>query len=97
MGGVLEDRRGDELVPQEFEDLVAPHVASFDFFLNEGLQTLVDSIKPVTVSPDTFTRTKAHQRFLRSLIIVNNAALTKQMVKRLTDLPTVGCCSCSLR
>ncbi len=77
MGGVLDDRRGEELVPQEFEDLVAPHVASFDYFLNEGLQTLVDSIKPVMVSIDTFTRTKAVQRFPQPFIIVNNAALAK--------------------
>lgn len=40
--------RGDGgKVPAEFEELVKPHVASFDYFLGEGLQALVQSVKPV--------------------------------------------------
>lgn len=42
--------RGDDgKVPAEFEELVKPHVASFDYFLGEGLQTLVLAVKPVVV------------------------------------------------
>jgi DNA-directed RNA polymerase beta subunit len=36
-------------VPEEYERLVAPHVASFDWFLNEGLQSVVDSLDPIEV------------------------------------------------
>lgn len=36
-------------VPEEFETLVAPHVASFDWFLSEGLQSVVDSLEPIEV------------------------------------------------
>ena len=36
-------------VPEEFEALVAPHVDSFDYFLGEGLQLMVASLKPVEV------------------------------------------------
>jgi hypothetical protein len=44
--------RGDGgKVPAEFEELVKPHVASFDYFLGEGLQALVQSVKPVMVGP----------------------------------------------
>eukprot|EP00873_Tetraselmis_striata_P041965 jgi/Tetstr1/462229/TSEL_000628.t1 len=39
----------DGKVPAEFEELVKPHVASYDYFLGEGLQTLVMSVKPVTI------------------------------------------------
>jgi DNA-directed RNA polymerase beta subunit len=36
-------------VPEEYEELVAPHVQSFDWFLTEGLQSVVDSLEPVEV------------------------------------------------
>jgi DNA-directed RNA polymerase beta subunit len=36
-------------VPEEFEELVAPHVASFDWFLSEGLQSVVEMLEPVEV------------------------------------------------
>ncbi|KIZ05863.1 hypothetical protein MNEG_2104 [Monoraphidium neglectum] len=36
-------------VPEEYERLVAPHVASFDWFLNEGLQSVVDSLDPIEI------------------------------------------------
>lgn len=39
---------GDE-VPKEYEQLVEPHVASFDYFLNEGMQLAVESLDPVEV------------------------------------------------
>lgn len=32
--------QGDE-VPIEYEDLVAPHVESFDYFLGDGMQSMV--------------------------------------------------------
>jgi len=35
--------------PEEYEQLVAPHVASFDWFLNEGLQQVVNSLEPIEV------------------------------------------------
>jgi hypothetical protein len=36
--------------PEEFEQLVAPHVASFDWFLSEGLRSVVESLEPIEVS-----------------------------------------------
>ena len=37
-------------VPQEYEHLVQPHVDSFDFFLEEGLQLVVENLEPIEVS-----------------------------------------------
>lgn len=45
--GVL-DAKGDR-VPQVLEQLVTPHVASFDWFLQQGLPLLVASVKPTEV------------------------------------------------
>ena len=35
--------------PKEYHDLVEPHVASFDYFLQEGLQQVVELLDPVEV------------------------------------------------
>ena len=35
--------------PESLDTLVRPHVDSFDNFLGEGLQTLVDLLEPVEV------------------------------------------------
>eukprot|EP00201_Polytomella_parva_P019467 CAMPEP_0175041304 /NCGR_PEP_ID=MMETSP0052_2-20121109/1831_1 /TAXON_ID=51329 ORGANISM="Polytomella parva, Strain SAG 63-3" /NCGR_SAMPLE_ID=MMETSP0052_2 /ASSEMBLY_ACC=CAM_ASM_000194 /LENGTH=1341 /DNA_ID=CAMNT_0016303785 /DNA_START=27 /DNA_END=4052 /DNA_ORIENTATION=+ len=40
--------QGDQ-VPEEFRKLVEPHVSSFDYFLNEGMERVVDSIEPVEI------------------------------------------------
>ena len=37
-------------VPAEFTDLVRPHVESFDYFLNEGLQKVAELLEPLEVS-----------------------------------------------
>lgn len=49
--------QGDK-VPEEYEALVQPHVDSFDFFLGEGLQLVVDSLEPVEVSETMHRRTR---------------------------------------
>lgn len=36
-------------VPEEYEKLVAPHVASYDYFLGEGMQMVVNSLPPIEV------------------------------------------------
>jgi hypothetical protein len=46
--GVL-DAKGDR-VPEKLELLVTPHVASFDWFLQQGLPLLVASMKPTEAS-----------------------------------------------
>ena len=38
-------------VPEAYERLVEPHVASFDFFLEEGMQMVVDSLPAFEVRP----------------------------------------------
>lgn len=35
--------------PKSLDELVRPHVDSFDYFTGEGLQTVVDLLKPVEV------------------------------------------------
>lgn len=40
--------RGDE-VPAEYVALVQPHVDSFDYFLQDGMQLAVDSMEPLEV------------------------------------------------
>ena len=37
-------------VPQEFEALVEPHIDSFDHFLGEGMQLVVESLEPIEAS-----------------------------------------------
>lgn len=39
----------DGNVPRAYEDLVEPHVASFDYFISHGLGKVVESLKPVEV------------------------------------------------
>lgn len=36
--------------PEEFERLVAPHVKSFDYFIGEGMETVVQLLEPLEVS-----------------------------------------------
>ena len=36
-------------VPESLDTLVRPHVDSFDYFLGEGLQTVVDLLAPAEV------------------------------------------------
>jgi hypothetical protein len=36
-------------VPRSLQELVRPHVDSFDHFLSEGLQSVVELLKPVEV------------------------------------------------
>ena len=35
--------------PKSLDELVRPHVDSFDYFISEGLQTVVDLLRPVEV------------------------------------------------
>ena len=35
--------------PEEFERLVSPHVASFDYFIGEGMETAVRLLEPLEV------------------------------------------------
>ena len=40
--------QGDK-VPEEYEALVQPHVDSFDYFLGEGMELVVDSMEQMEV------------------------------------------------
>lgn len=35
--------------PRSLEELVRPHIDSFDYFIGEGLQNVVELLKPVEV------------------------------------------------
>ena len=35
--------------PKSLDELVRPHVDSFDYFINEGLHTVVSLLKPIEV------------------------------------------------
>ncbi len=37
------------VVPAAYEELVRPHVDSFDYFISEGLQQAVQSMEPLEV------------------------------------------------
>ena len=39
-----------EEAPESLDELVRPHVESFDYFLGEGLQTVVDLLDPMEVA-----------------------------------------------
>lgn len=36
--------------PSELLDLVQPHIESYDYFLGEGIQRVVENIAPIEVS-----------------------------------------------
>jgi hypothetical protein len=38
-----------ENVPQSLENLAQPHVDSFDYFLGEGMEQVIESMDPVEV------------------------------------------------
>jgi hypothetical protein len=38
-----------DVVPQRYEELAAPHVDSFNFFLGEGLKNVINNLDPITV------------------------------------------------
>lgn len=50
-GHHLSDADLDEPVPRELTDLAAPHVESFDAFLERGLDLVVKRLPEVEVSP----------------------------------------------
>jgi hypothetical protein len=67
--------QGNE-VPIEYEDLVAPHVESFDYFLGDGMQSMVVLMPPMEVgAPHTYDR--LWQRMLGSRIVVSAIHLTR--------------------
>lgn len=39
-----------ESLCKEYELLVRPHVSSFDYFLGDGMQQMVDDLEPLEVS-----------------------------------------------
>lgn len=39
----------DNKVPKIYEELVEPHVASFDYFLSDGIQKVVQHVESVEV------------------------------------------------
>ncbi|PNW80548.1 hypothetical protein CHLRE_07g322176v5 [Chlamydomonas reinhardtii] len=45
--------RDEQEVPLEYQKLVEPHVASFNYFIGEGLQNVVESLQPVEVTHPT--------------------------------------------
>ena len=50
----VEDR--DNEVPRSLQQLVRPHIDSFDHFLGEGLLSVVELLKPIEVSRTTSAR-----------------------------------------
>lgn len=38
-----------EAVPQRYDDLVQPHIDSFDYFLGEGMQHVVEGLEGIEV------------------------------------------------
>lgn len=42
--------RPGEKVPTRYEELVAPHLESFNYFLGPGLKNVVENLDPMTVS-----------------------------------------------
>jgi DNA-directed RNA polymerase beta subunit len=41
--------------PRSLEELVRPHIDSFDHFIGEGLQSVVENLKPVEVHQTSLT------------------------------------------
>lgn len=42
------EAKGDT-VPQRYEDLVQPHIDSFDYFLGPGMEHVVEELEGITV------------------------------------------------
>lgn len=57
---MLKGQVSGDRVPPEFEALVQPHIESYDYFINEGMQLIVEQLEPVEVIfsiylvPDTY-------------------------------------------
>jgi hypothetical protein len=48
-----------ECVPVEYEQLVQPHVDSYNYFLGEGMQRLLESLEPIEVCASCMHTTAA--------------------------------------
>ena len=81
-------------VPAEFTDLVRPHVESFDYFLNEGLQNVAELLDPLEVSllQQTFSLLLASDycRSDRNLHMQIKHPITKQSHRIWFENPYVG-------
>lgn len=44
-------------IPRSLQELVRPHIDSFDYFLGDGLLALVEQLKPVEVRREPAPRT----------------------------------------
>lgn len=47
---MLKGQAHGQNVPEEFEGLVRPHVASFDYFIGDGMHAVVENCDPIEVS-----------------------------------------------
>ena len=56
----------NDQVPRSLQELVRPHVDSFDHFLSEGLQAVVELLKPVEVKSQLFRHSSYHASKPRS-------------------------------
>lgn len=46
---MLKGQASGQRVPEEFEALVRPHVDSFDYFIGDGMQTVVERVESIEV------------------------------------------------
>ena len=46
---MLKGQATGQYVPREFEGLTLPHVDSYDYFIGEGMQRVVEGLEPMEV------------------------------------------------
>ena len=46
---MLKGQASGQHVPEEFEALTLPHIDSYDYFIGEGMQRVVEHLEPIEV------------------------------------------------
>lgn len=86
-----------EAVPPEFVDLVKPHVQSFDYFLGDGLNRVVELLEPIEVhcsgvtnTPRKFFNVLSDDEILSTSAMQIVHTVTKQVHRVWFESPAIG-------
>jgi DNA-directed RNA polymerase I subunit RPA2 len=59
-----------EVVPPEYTALVQPHVDSFDYFVDEGMDMAVSCMEPIEVHTHVSTALTVHNKWLINILFL---------------------------
>lgn len=76
-----------EMVPAELQALVAPHIESYNYFVGEGLQEVVQRLDPVEVRPACLHSPYDTPRHLLQMSPCTNPS-------KAATIPSIAACGC---